>query len=136
MYKYHPTLNQASWPDLKRAGGCKMGCNIHTYSNYCLSSVTSCHCPGDMYCLCYSENGELQMILKSGRLQVEHIRQRRIYIFHVGTKKDWCIRYTKLSEHPIPLNHTYGNDAVVDLGNGYDNKELEVRGTIIIGYYM
>ena len=76
------------------------------------------------------------MILKSGQFQVDHIRQRRVYLFHVGREKDWCIRYTKLREHPILPNHAYRSDAVVQLGNGYDNKEVEVSGTIVIVYYM
>ena len=69
------------------------------------------------------------MILESGRYRVEYIRQRRVYGFHMKKEKDWCIRYSKLSEHPIPLNHAYRNDAMVQLGSGYDNKELEVSGT-------
>ena len=66
------------------------------------------------------------MILESGQLHVEHIRKRRMYVFHVPRKNDWTIRYTKLSEYPIPVDHRYRNDAVVQLGNGNDNNELEV----------
>ena len=75
---------------------------------------------------CYSEDGQLQMILKSGRFQVEHIRKRRVYIFHVASENDWSIRYTRLSEYPFPVDYTYANNAVVQLGSGNDNKELEV----------
>ena len=76
--------------------------------------------------LCYSENGQLQMIVESGRFQIEHIRKRRVYVFHVAGERDWCIRYTRLSEYPIPVIYAYRNDAVVELGNGKDNKEIEV----------
>ena len=76
------------------------------------------------------------MMLESGRLQVTHIRQRRVYIFPVGKETDWCIRFITLSEYPIPLDNAYKNGAVVQLGHGYDNKELEVSETFVICYYM
>ena len=66
------------------------------------------------------------MILESGRLHVEHIRKQRLYVFRVAGENDWTIRYTRLSEYPISVDHAYKNDAVVQLGNGNDNNELEV----------
>ena len=55
-----------------------------------------------------------------------HIRKRSVYVFHVARESDWTIRYTRLSEYPIPVHYAYRNDAIVQLGNGKDNKELEV----------
>ena len=66
------------------------------------------------------------MMLKSGQFQVEHIRKRRVYVFHVERENDWTITYSRLSEYPFPVDHAYRNDVVVQLGKGNDNKELEV----------
>ena len=66
------------------------------------------------------------MILKCGGLQVDHISKRRIHVFRVARENDWRIKYTRISEYLIPVNYAYENDAVVQLGNGKDNKELEV----------
>ena len=86
--------------------------------------VVCYYCVDVLYC--GSEDGQLQMMLKSGRFQVEHIHKRRVYVFHVEKENDWTIRYTRLSEYPFLVDHTYRNDGVVQLGNGNDNKEVEV----------
>ena len=57
---------------------------------------------------------------------MEYICKRRIHVFRVAIESDWRIKYTRISEYPIPVDHAYRNDAVVQLGNGKDNKELEV----------
>ena len=75
------------------------------------------------------------MILKSGPLQVELIRQREKHIFHVKGEKDWQIKYTTIKEHPLSHDHFYDEDAVATVDIGYDNKELEVSTTNVLTYY-
>ena len=72
------------------------------------------------------------MIVESGPFQVEHVRQRSAFVFPVEGEKDWCVRYTKLREHPM---QAYRKDVVVQLGNGHDNKELEVSEIAVMSYY-
>ena len=73
------------------------------------------------------------MILESGPFQVEHVRKRSAFVFPVEGERDWCVRYTKLREHPTPPKH--GKDVVVQLGSGHDNKELEVSEITVMSYY-
>ena len=75
------------------------------------------------------------MILKSGPVQVELIRQRDKHLFHVKGENDWKIKYSTIKEHPLSRDRFYAEDTVATLDVGHDNKELEVSETYIVSYY-
>ena len=70
------------------------------------------------------------MILKSGPMQVQMIRQREKFVFHVRDEKDWLIKFTKIVEQPVPREYSYQSGVVVMLDAGYDNAELDVSENI------
>ena len=80
--------------------------------------------------LCCSEHGELEMILKSGPMQVQMIRRREKFVFHVRGENDWLIKYTKIVEQPIPRDYHYQDGLVAMPDAGYDNAELDVSEII------
>ena len=70
------------------------------------------------------------MILKSGPMEVQMIRRREKFVFHVSEERDWQIKFTKVVEQPIPRGHCYQNGEMVMPDAGYDNAELDVSETI------
>ena len=83
---------------------------------------------------CCSDDGKLEMILKSGPMEVQMIRRREKFVFHVEEENDWLIKFTKITEQPIPRDHDYQDKAMAKPRAGYDNAELDVSETIQLAH--
>ena len=68
----------------------------------------------------------MEIILKSGQMEVQMVRRRTKFVFHPKEGKDWLIKFTKIVEQPIPREYKYQDRQVVKLDPGHNNAELDV----------
>ena len=78
-----------------------------------------------IYCACTcSDTGQLKMILKSGCVKVDHVRQKKCSSFTTMTDENFGVRFYELKETNC-RSHFPREDEIVTLEHN-TNQEIEV----------